>query len=264
MKAVIIAAWFGTRMLPVTKTVAKEMLPVGTKPVIQYTMDALSQAGIQEMLFVTSHYKKALEDYVDAHYELEDLFVKKQKPEFLEMINHPKTMAHYAFVRQHQTLGTAHAVKQVAPWISDDYFFVIFPDAIYHPDLFSLMVQQHKETWSAIIAAHEVPREDVNKYGVIAMDGDRMTHIVEWPKVEEAPSNLICNGVYLLPKRIFQLIDQVKIDEKRGEYLLPDAINLLAQETSVLIHKTAPFWDIGNEKWFLAANAKLYTDGCLF
>ena len=152
-------------------------------------------------------------------------------------------MANYTFVKQTQMLGTAHAVLQVEPWI-DDYFMVIFGDAIYPPKLFTEMMENFAKNKKPLICVHEVPREDVSRYGVVKLDGERMTEIVEQPKVEDAPSNLVCNGVYLLPKSVFDILRDMPIDEKRGEYLLPHGLNILMKQMDVLAFKTEPFWDI--------------------
>ena len=173
-------------------------------------------------------------------------------------------MAHYTFVRQMQALGTAHAVGLVEHLISDDFFIVIFGDAIYPPRMFTDLIALFQKYKAPIVCAHQVPWGDVSKYGVIEKEGDRMKSIVEQPKQEDAPSNLVCNGVYLLPKTIFPLIKQTPINEQRHEYLLPDTLNMLAQNTPVYILETDPFWDVGSIDLRMKANATLYAQGTLF
>jgi UTP--glucose-1-phosphate uridylyltransferase len=251
-------------MLPITKSIPKEMLPVWDKPVIQYTVEALVDAWIKDIIMITSQQKKALEDHFDKNYELEDLLQKKWKTEMLELINKPKNMANYTFVKQTQMLWTAHAVAQVEKWIDDDYFIVIFADAIYHPDMFKDMMTQFEKKKSSLICVHEVPMKDVSKYWVVKLDWEKMKWIVEQPKIEDAPSNLICNWVYLLHRDIFDLIRQTPINESRWEYLLPDALNLLMKNDNVYPFKTVPFWDIWNIQARMDANNELYTKGKLF
>ncbi len=263
MKAVLVAAWFGTRTLPITKSIPKELLPVGNKPVIQYVIEDLVKNGVNDVIIITSLWKKALEDYFDKNPELEDLLEKKWKTDLLELINMPKTMANFSFVRQDKALGTAHAVMQVRPWIDDDYFIVIFPDAIYPPNMFELMLKKHKETNGAVIMVHEVDPATVSNYGVVKLDGDRVVDMVENPKIEEAPSNLINNGVYLLPKKIFSIIEQLSMGPK-WEYFLPDAIKMLAQEESVYAVKIEPYRDIGSVDLRMKANNKIYQDGYIY
>ena len=264
MKAIILAAGFGTRMLPLTKTIPKELLPVGKKPVIQYAVEALSNAGIKNILMVTSQGKKALEDYFDKNYELEDILRKKWKLEILDVINYPKTIADYVFIKQEKQLGTGHAVLQTKPWISDDYFVVAYGDAIYPPNMFEQMINHFKEYKSPILVAHEVPKEETYKYWVVELDGDNILNIVEKPAVEDAPSNLVSNGVFLLPKEIFELLENTKPDSKSGEIYLPDAIKQLMLSKNVKCLKVDPFWDIGNPDALLNANAHFFENGKLF
>lgn len=263
MKAVLVAAWFGTRTLPITKSIPKELLPVWDKPVIQYVIEDLVKNGIDDIMIITSVWKKALEDYFDKNTELEDMLEKKWKLDILELVKKPRTMAKYSFVRQSEPLGTAHALMQVQPWIDDDYFIVIFPDAVYPPNMFELMLKKHKETGWSVIMVHEVDPDKVSNYGVVKLDWDKIVDMVEHPKVDEAPSNLINNGVYLLPKKIFSLIKEVPISAK-WEYFLPDAIKLLAQQESVYAVKVQPYRDVGSIELWQKANVKLYQDGKLF
>lgn len=251
-------------MLPITKTIPKEMLPVWEKPVIQYIVEDLSQSWIKDILMITSQQKKALEDYFDKNYELEDSLKKKGKEDLLALVTFPKSLANYAFVKQTQQLGTAHAISQVAPRINDDFFIVIFWDAIYPPTMISSLLQTFEKTKKPVVCVHEVAWEEVHNYGVVKIEWEIIKEIVEKPKREDAPSNLVCNGVYLLPKEIFDYIKKTPLDEKRGEYLLPDTLNLLMKERDVAYVKVEPFRDIWDMKMLMKANAKMYTDGKLF
>ncbi|HBB03787.1 TPA: hypothetical protein DCZ39_02670 [Patescibacteria group bacterium] len=163
---------------------------------------------------ITSHQKKALEDYFDKNYELEDILQKKGKLELLALINKPKTMATYTFVKQLEMLGTGHALMQAQHLISDDYFMVIFADTIYPPEAFVEMMKAFERSSSPIVAIHEVPQKEVYKYGVVKLDGDKVIDFVEKPKVEDAPSNLIWNGAAILPKRIFSLLQNLEADHR--------------------------------------------------
>lgn len=266
MKAVIIVAWLGTRMLPITKTIPKELLPVGNKPVIQYIVEDLVQAGIQDIIMVTSAHKTALEQYFqDAPY-LEDLLARHGKQDLLDAINKPKTMARYTFVRQEQQLGTAHALLQAKHLLDDgEPFIVVFGDMVFPPMMYEGMIMKYKETWWIVMAANHVPREEVYKYGVMALDGDRITSIVEKPSVQDAPSTLIWNGVVLLTKDIFPYMNTVIANRQEGrEAYLPEAIWLMLDTHPVYVHEVAPFWDIGNPDALLKANAYLYEHGKLF
>ena len=264
MKAVLVVAWFGTRTLPITKTIPKEMLPVGSKPVIQYVVEWCADAGITDIIMITSQQKKALEDYFDKNPELEDALAKKNKTDLLDIINFPKSLSHISFVRQMQQLGTAHAILQVEPRIADDYFIAVFGDAIYPPRLFTDLLKKFAEMKKPMVCVHEVPHEDVYKYGVVKLDGDRMLGIVEKPNVQDAPSNLVCNGVYLLPKTIFDYIRKTPLSANGNEYLLPDALNLFAQDQELHIFQTDPFWDIGSIDLWMKANNKIFQDWYLY
>lgn len=264
MKAVILAAWLWTRTLPITKTIPKELLPVWDKPIIQYTIEWLVAAWIDDIVIITSQQKKPLEDYFDKNYELEDALQKKWKLDLLALINAPKNMAKYAFVKQFEPLWTWHAVMQVKHLISDDYFMVILADTIYPPEAFVDMKKSFDAKNSPFLAIHEVPREEVYKYGIVKLDGTSVIDFVEKPKVEDAPSNFIRNGVAILPKRVFQLLDQIGPDSRTWELYLTDAVKLLLQETSVQSLSMRPYLDTGSIQWRLEANEKFLRQGKLF
>ncbi len=265
MKAILVAAWRGTRMLPITKTIPKEMLPIWDKPVIQYIVEDIVNANIQDILMITSQQKKALEDYFDKNYELEDLLEKGGKTEFLNLINKPQNLANYTFIKQTQMLGTGHAVKIAQPRITDDYFMVIFSDCIYPPQMFNQMIEQFNKNPQPILACHQVPKEEVYKYGIVSTnDKDQVLDFVEKPTVEEAPGNLIRNWVAILPKEIFQKIDQVKTDSRTWETNLPDAIKLLKEDVDILAMGFRPYRDIWNIQARMDTNNELYTKWKLF
>lgn len=193
---------------------------------IQYIVEDLVQAGIEDIVMVTSAHKTALEQYFqDAPY-LEDLLARHGKQDLLDAINKPKTMARYTFVRQEQQLGTAHALLQAKHLLQDgEPFMVVFGDMVFPPRMYEGMIEKYKQTSSIVMAANHVPREEVSKYGVMALDGDRITQIVEKPSVETAPSTLIWNGVVLLTQDVFPYMDKVIADRQEGrEAYLPEAI----------------------------------------
>lgn len=264
MKVVVIAWWFGTRMLPIAKSIPKEMLPVGDKPIIQYTVDGLVEAGITDIIMITSQQKKPLEDYFDSNYQLEDILQKKWKLKELEAINKPKNMANYSFVKQLQVLGTWYALLHVEHLVSEDYFMVVFPDTIYPPETLPNMVKLFNEKKCSILAVHEVPREEVYRYGVVKLDGDRVVDFVEKPKVEDAPSNLIRNGAVILHKDIFKTLRNISFDARSWELHIPDGIKAMLQDYPMISLPCRPYLDTWTNQWLLEANAKLYNDGYLF
>jgi len=195
---------------------------------------------------ITSQQKKALEDYFDKNYELEDILKKKGKTDLLMLINKPKEMAKYTFVKQLEILGTGHAVMQAQHLISDDYFMVVFADTIYPPETFVEMKEKFDKTSTPIIAVHEVPKEEVYKYGVVKLEGEQLIDFVEKPKVEDAPSNFIWNGAAILPKQIFSYLNSIQSDNRTGELNLPDGIRVMLKDMNVIALKLRPYLDTGS------------------
>lgn len=215
MKAIIPAAGYGTRMLPITKTIPKEMLPVGNKPVIQYIVEGLVSAGITEIAMITSQGKMPLEYYFDKNYELEEQLKYKKKHDLLDQINAPKTMANYVFLKQKEQLGLPHAIWEARYWMNDDFFFVTVGDQFGQGEIYREMVALHEQTKQPIIQLAEVPLEEVSKYGVVKLHDGEIVDMIEKPKPEHAPSNLISQGLYILPKDFFKAVDQTPIDESK-------------------------------------------------
>jgi UTP--glucose-1-phosphate uridylyltransferase len=244
-------------MLPLTKTIPKELLPVGDRPAIQYIVEALVQHNIHDIIMITSQSKKALEDYFDKHYELEDILTKKNKSDLLRAINRPKEMGNIMFVKQTAPLGTAHAIMQAKPWIgTSESVFVIFGDMIYHPKCLGDMLDLHRQTGHAIVHAATIERENVHKYGVLEVDDtSRITNLVEKPSRDQAPSNIISTGAYLLPTRIFEYIEQTPLDPISGEHCLPDAIKRMMKDHPVYASSSNyPHRDVGSIQGRLDAN----------
>ncbi len=258
MKAIIAAAGYGTRMLPVTKSIPKELLPVGSKPVIQYIVEGIVKANIKDILIITSAGKQAIEDYFDKNYELEEILRKKGKTELLDEINKPKYLANYSFVKQKKQLWFAHAVLETAPWVNDDYFLLTVWDEIFQPEVYKEILDIHKKTKWAVIGLQEVDQKDIHKYWIADIKNDKIVEIVEKPSLYEAPSNLRIIGIYILPKKIFSIIEKLKLDEKTGEILLTDAIEILMKEDVVYPYLTKyKTWDIWTPEKWLKANIEI-------
>ena len=266
MKAVIVVAGWGTRMLPLTKTIPKEMLPVGDKPVIHHIVEQLVRVGIHDIIFIVSKHKQALVDYFGSVPELENLLLAKQKYDMLASVTLPAQMAYYRYVYQDEQLGTAHAVAQVQELISEDHFMVVFGDAIYPPSMYDTIIQEYDRYGQSMMLTQEVPYDQTHKYGVVEYDMDTryLTALVEKPAPGTAKSNLISNGVYVLPKEIFLSIAAIEPDAKSGEYQLPNAIEHRMQSDPVRIVITQSMRDIGNLDWRLAANVYFSQHGKLF
>ncbi|MGB3457053.1 MAG: UTP--glucose-1-phosphate uridylyltransferase GalU [Litorimonas sp.] len=234
--AVLPVAGFGTRVLPATKTVPKEMLPVVDRPALQYVVDEAWAAGIEHIVFVTGRGKGAIEDYFDAAYELEDALERKGKTEFLDELQglRPREGT-TSFVRQQSARGLGHAVWCARDIVGDAPFAVLLPDVIVKPaspsgpSCLAQMMEAYADVGGNIIAVDEVPEAEVHKYGVIAPDGDasgpliQMSGMVEKPAREDAPSRLKITGRYILQPEVMSLLATQETGAG-GEIQLTDAM----------------------------------------
>jgi len=231
-KAVFPVAGLGTRFLPATKTVPKEMLPIVDKPLIQYAVDEAVEAGCDTMVFVTNRYKHAVADYFDKAYELEQKLERAGKSELLEVIRNvlpPGVRA--VFVTQAEALGLGHAVLCAKPVIGDEPFAVLLPDDLIWSrgdGALKQMADYAEVTGGSVIAVQDVPRQQTGSYGIVATAGfdgqaGRINQIVEKPKPEDAPSNLAVVGRYILDPSIFGLLETTR-QGAGGEIQLTDAI----------------------------------------
>jgi UTP--glucose-1-phosphate uridylyltransferase len=256
-KVVFPVAGLGTRFLPATKVVAKEMLPVLDRPLIQYAVDEAVDAGADTLVFVTNRYKHAIADYFDKAYELESKLAQSGKNELLAMVQGtlPRNVR-CVFVTQPEALGLGHAVLCAKPVVGDEPFGVILPDdLIWNTGAGALRQMADlslRENGAGVIAVEEVPREQTNKYGIVDATpvSDRAAKIklvVEKPKPEVAPSNLAIVGRYVLPGRIFELLEKTA-PGAGGEIQLTDAIEALLSERSVLAYRfEGTRFDCGNK-----------------
>jgi len=244
-KVVFPVAGLGTRFLPASKVVAKEMLPVLDKPLIQYAVDEAVDAGADTLIFVTNRYKHAIADYFDTAYELERKLESSGKKELLALVQNviPKHVR-CVFVTQSEALGLGHAVLCAKPVVGDEPFGVILPDdLIWNPGKGALrqMAEFALAENAGAIAVEEVPRSETNKYGIVdaTPTSDRtalIKHVVEKPKPEVAPSNLAIVGRYVLPGRIFGLLESTK-PGAGGEIQLTDGIAALLSQQKVYAYR---------------------------
>ena len=238
-KAVLPVAGFGTRVLPATKVIPKELLPVVDRPALQYVVDEALEAGIDHIVFVTGRGKGAIEDYFDHAYELEAALVKKNKTAILEEVNATRLAPGKAsFVRQQQPLGLGHAILCAKDIVGDEPFAVLLPDVIIKgaPGCTKQMVDAYAETGGNIIAVDAVPQDEVSKYGVIAPKSRNgrmieMSGMVEKPPVADAPSNLKITGRYILQPEIWALLESQGAGAG-GEIQLTDAMARLMENQS--------------------------------
>ena len=240
-KVVFPVAGLGTRFLPASKVVAKEMLPVLDKPLIQYAVDEAIDAGADTLIFVTNRYKHAIADYFDVAFELEHKLEKGGKTELLDIVRKilPKHVK-CVFVTQSEALGLGHAVLCAKPVVGDEPFGVILPDdLIWNKGKGALrqMADFALSRDAGAVAVEEVPHEDTAKYGIVdgTPESDHATllkHVVEKPKPDVAPSNLAIVGRYVLPGKIFELLETTK-PGAGGEIQITDAIETLLKQQKV-------------------------------
>ncbi|MDP3487504.1 MAG: UTP--glucose-1-phosphate uridylyltransferase GalU [Bacillota bacterium] len=258
-KAVIPAAGFGTRMLPATKAIPKELVTVVDKPAIQYVVEEAVEAGVTDICIITGRGKGSIEDHFDRAPELEGLLAAKKKDEARSAVVAAAHMARFSFVRQQQPLGLGHAVACARSFVGGESFFVLLPDDLIQAS--TPCVQQLIEAAAgpldSVIAVQEVPWEDTNKYGVVSIDPETglVSGIVEKPDPAEAPSNLAVVGRYLLRPEIFACLGEI-VPGAGGELQLTDAIALLIKQgLPVRACKfTGNRYDTGSPLGFLEAN----------
>ena len=268
-KAVIPVAGLGTRMLPATKAIPKEMLPIVDKPLIQYVVNECVAAGIKEIVLVTHSSKNSIENHFDTSFELEATLEKRVKRQLLEEVQSicPKdvTIMH---VRQGQAKGLGHAVLCAHPLVGDEPFAVVLPDVILDDaasDLYrenmAAMVKAFNETKISQVMVEPVPMSEVSSYGVADINGSKlkpgetapMVKVVEKPAVEEAPSNLAIVGRYILPAEIWGLLERTPVGAG-DEIQLTDAIDMLMESQQVnAFHMSGKSHDCGSKLGYMQA-----------
>ncbi len=260
-KAVIPVAGFGTRFLPYTKAMPKEMLPIIDKPTIQYIVEEAVASGIEDILFITASHsnKRAIEDHFDTNKELEIILEEKGKTKYLEQVRNISSMANIQYVRQKEAKGLGHAIYCARSFIGDDDFAVLLGDDVVVSDIPATkqLINQYNKVHSSIIGVQEVAQENVDKYGIVDFEGNEdlsiMHQIVEKPSVEDAPSNKAVLGRYILTSKIF---DYLETQEKGAgnEIQLTDAIKRMMDNQDVYSYIfSGRRYDIGDKLGYLEA-----------
>ena len=246
-KAVIPTAGLGTRFLPVTMSVPKELLPIVDRPLLQYVIEEAAEAGVEEVIIVTSPGKESISEYFQPHPALEQRLAGSGEDELLAKVVEAGNLAKVSFVLQHEALGLGHAVLMAKNAVGDEPFVVILPDDIIvrSPGVISQMVQVSEDMNAGVIAVEVVPWEVVHNYGVVdaapvANRVHKIQGLVEKPPREEAPSNLTIVGRYILPPQIFGCLEKTQPGAK-GEIQLTDGLLTLLQD-----HELFAFEFLGN------------------
>jgi UTP--glucose-1-phosphate uridylyltransferase len=270
-KAIVPAAGLGTRFLPGTKTVPKEMFPIIDRPIILYIVEEAARAGIEDIVLIAGRGKTAIEDFFDLSYEVEDKLEREGKSDWLEEIRRVRSLANVISVRQHRPLGLGHAVLCGRPVVGDEPFALLLGDEIMisepgDPTVTEALAQSHQSTGLSTVAIMEVPETEVSKYGIVEgesvasrMSGSviRARKIIEKPSPGQTLSRWALPGRYVFSAEIFNYLEHTK-PGKNGEIQLTDAMTELAAGSGLLATTfQARRYDAGDKFGFLQANIEL-------
>ncbi|WP_056948953.1 UTP--glucose-1-phosphate uridylyltransferase GalU [Secundilactobacillus odoratitofui] len=264
-KAVIPAAGLGTRFLPATKALAKEMLPIVDKPTIQFIVEEAKASGIEDILIIEGKQKRSIEDHFDSAPELEQNLQQKGKTKLLDLVNETTAAGlNIYYIRQPYPNGLGDAIRYAKSFIADEPFVVMLGDDLMSDEvpLTKQLINEYEKTHSSILAVKKVPHDEVSAYGVIDPQSEvdkglyNVSKFVEKPAVEDAPSDLAIIGRYLLTPEIFDVLEKQK-PGKGGEVQLTDAIDTLNQTQRVFAHEfTGQRFDVGNKFGYVRTNVE--------
>jgi UTP--glucose-1-phosphate uridylyltransferase len=257
-KAIIPAAGLGTRFLPATKAMPKEMLPIVDKPTIQYIVEEAIESGIEDIIIVTGKGKRSIEDHFDYAYELEQTLLNKEKYDLLEKVQEPSRMVDIHYIRQKEPKGLGHAVWCARNFIGNEPFAVLLGDDIVQAETPCLkqLMNLYDKTHSSVIGVQRVPEEETNRYGIVdpTEQQDRayqVRNFVEKPELGSAPSNLAIIGRYIFTPEIFMFLDKQEVGAG-GEIQLTDAIQKLNQIQRVFAYEfEGKRYDVGEKLGFI-------------
>jgi len=258
MKGIIVAAGYGTRFLPVTKTIPKEMLPLINKPSISFIIDEFIDSGVKDIIVISSRRKKVLEDFFDREVELEEVFTREKARTKLDLISPGE--ARFAFIRQMEMKGTGHALLQAAPLIGDDPCIVAYPDDIHMGEkpLTAQLIETYEKTGCSVLATiHNPPH--LERYGVLdlADDGLHVRDMVEKPAPGTAPSREVSIGRYLYTPEFFRYLEEGWEAHTGGEYYHLYALKKLMDQGKVVFKETeGERLDTGEPSGFLRATLR--------
>ena len=277
-KCLFPVAGYGTRFLPATKAIPKEMLPILTKPLIQYGVEEAMSAGMTTMAMVTSKYKQAIKNHFEPHADIEASIKGSAKESLLDEVNHASSVCDFTYIEQDQMLGLGHAIYTGKPLIDNEPFAVILPDDLCTNDGDSVLKQMsdiyRQYPDCCVVAVEEVPDQDVDKYGIVEIStipdaplniaplGNalgvknstfKITNMIEKPCLSDAPTNLAIIGRYILTSEIFDVLENTSPD-KNGEIQITDALMTLAKQGKVIAYKfEGKRFDCGSVNGFVSA-----------
>ncbi|HAZ6022779.1 UTP--glucose-1-phosphate uridylyltransferase GalU [Staphylococcus aureus] len=257
-KAIIPAAGLGTRFLPATKAMPKEMLPILDKPTIQYIVEEAARAGIEDIIIVTGRHKRAIEDHFDSQKELEMVLKEKGKSELLEKVQYSTELANIFYVRQKEQKGLGHAISSARQFIGNEPFAVLLGDDIVESEVPAVkqLIDVYEETGHSVIGVQEVPEADTHRYGIIdplTKNGRQyeVKKFVEKPTQGTAPSNLAIMGRYVLTPEIFDYLKTQK-EGAGNEIQLTDAIERMNNDNQVYAYDfEGERYDVGEKLGFV-------------
>lgn len=263
-KALIPAAGLGTRFLPATKNIPKEMLPIVDKPALLYNIEEAVRAGIEDIVIVAGRGKSAIEDFFDRSYELEDILSRAGKGDLLKTIRYVRDMANIISIRQKEALGLGHAVLTGRPVIGEEPFAVLLGDEIMlgDPGVTADLCKTYEKTGISCVAVMEVEESEVSKYGIVKLENTtspqmKVLDLIEKPSKSEAPSRFALPGRYVFSPKIFDFLAETK-PSKGGEIQLTDAMKVLAKQEGLLAQRfTDRRFDTGDKFGFVQANIEL-------
>ena len=263
-KAVIPAAGFGTRFLPATKATPKEMLPIVDKPTIQYIVEEAVASGIEDILIISGHAKRAIEDHFDSAPTLEAELKAKGKTDLLKLVQETSEInVHY--IRQKHMRGLGDAILCAKAFIDNEPFAVLLgDDIVYNPEMPALkqLMDMYTQTGATILGCQQVPKEKVSSYGIVAGEQTineqlmKVNDMIEKPSIEEAPSRMAVLGRYIITPDVFEVLQNTK-PGKGGEVQLTDALKVMAKRENVYAYNfTGKRYDVGDKLGFLKATVE--------
>lgn len=263
-KCLFPVAGLGTRFLPVTKEIAKEMLPLVNRPIISYGVEEALASGCEDIVMITGRTKRSIENYFDRSFELEEILKSRGKLELYYKMIHISEMAEIMYIRQREPLGLGHAVLCGEPVCKDEYFGVILPDDVFVGEVpvLSQLVKVHERLGGSVVALEHVEDKDVSRYGIASGEEKepgifRINDMIEKPKLADAPSRYAIMGRYVLSPEIFPLLHTQQAGAG-GEIQLTDSLRELAKREPVwgVVYEGRRF-DCGTQKGWLSANIQL-------